>query len=57
MAKGGRIEITTGERTETDDGVAMALLQAAADLAEVKERIEMLVNTHAMRRGVSIAAE
>jgi hypothetical protein len=41
---------------EADDGIAMALLQAVEDLAEVKERIETLVNTHAMRRGVSLAA-
>jgi hypothetical protein len=43
--------------TATDDGIAMALLAAAQDLAEVKARIETLVNTHAMRRGVSLAVE
>jgi len=41
---------------EIDDGIAMALLDAARELAEVKERIETLVNTHAMRRGVKVAA-
>lgn len=39
------------------DGLAMAMLQVAADLAEVKERIELLVNAHAMRVGVKIAGE
>ena len=39
-----------------DDGIAMALLDAARELAEVKERIENLVNAHAERRGVTVAA-
>jgi len=35
----------------------MALFAAAKELSDVKERIENLVNTHAMRRSVSIAVD
>jgi hypothetical protein len=55
MSGGKLIEIVSGETDETDDGIAMALLVAARDLAEAKERIETLVNAHAMRRGVLLA--
>jgi hypothetical protein len=51
-----KIEIVAVD-TERDDGIAMALLAAAQDLAEVKERIQNLVNAHAMRLGVSLATE
>ena len=52
-----KVEISTESGDEIDDGIAMALLDAARELTEVKERIETLVNTHAMRRGVSIAVD
>jgi hypothetical protein len=52
-----KIEIASAETTETDDGIAMAMLAAARALAEVKERIGALVNAHAVRRGVSLAGE
>jgi len=51
-----KVEITTADDA-TDDGIAMALLDAARELDEVRERIETLVNTHAMRRGVKVAAD
>ena len=56
MARGVRnIEIMSAEATETDDGIAMAMLVLVQELADVKDRMEALVNAHAMRRGVSIA--
>jgi len=51
------IKITTGPDHELDDGIAMALLDAARELAEAADRIASLVNAHAIRRGVSIATD
>jgi len=54
MGKGGKIEITTA--IAMDDGIAMALLAAEQDLADAAERIKVLVQAHAERRGVMVAA-
>ena len=35
----------------------MAMLALVRELADVKERMEMLVNAHAMRRGVALLVE
>jgi len=56
MRRGVRnIEIVSDEATETDDGIAMAMLLLVRERDDVDDRMEALVNTHAMRRGVSVA--
>ena len=40
----------------TDDGIAMALLAAERDLADAADRIKVLIEAHATRRGVMVAA-
>lgn len=50
-----KVEIALAEALH--DGIAMALLDAARELPDVTKRIDMLVNEHAMRRGVSLTAE